>query len=142
MLCFHGEQEAAGEGVNIVETWNERDVFVWRGRGEVSVREDDEPPDEGEQQPGEDEGEGEHEQRPAPLRVHEGREDVLKVSAPALGYVPLDDVAVTVLKDDALSDASRCVTGLTVSGNKEKNFVTICFMFSLKLHKLFHYYFY
>lgn len=80
--------------------------------------EDDEPPDESEQQPGEDEGEREHEQRPAPLRVHESREDVLKVSAPALGHVPLDDVTVSVFEDDAFSDASCCVTGLTVSKKK------------------------
>lgn len=129
MLCFHGEQEAAGEGIDVVEAGNECNIFVWRGRGEVSVGEDDEPPDESEQKPGEDEGEREHEQRPAPLSVHEGREDVLKVSAPALGHVPLDDVAVPVFEDDAFSDASRCVTGLTVSGMKEKNFVTLCLMF-------------
>lgn len=78
--------------------------------------EDDEPPYEGEQKPGEDEGEGEHEQRPAPLGVHEGGEDVLQVSAPALGHVPLDNVAVSVFEDDALFHASGSVAGLTVSG--------------------------
>lgn len=78
--------------------------------------EDDEPPYEGEQKPGEDKGEGEHEQRPAPLGVHEGGEDVLQVSAPALGHVPLDNVAVSVFEDDALFHASGSVAGLTVSG--------------------------
>lgn len=129
MLGFHGEQEAASESVDVVETGDEGDIFVGRWRGEVSVGEDDEPPDEREQQPGEDEGESEHEQRPAPLRVHEGREDILQVSAPALGHVPLDDVAVPVFEDDALSDASCCVTGLTVSANKESSF-NICYSLS------------
>lgn len=80
--------------------------------------EDNEPPDEGKEEPGENKGEREHKQRPAPLRIHERGEDVLKVSAPALGHVPLDDIAVSVLEDDALSNASRCVTGLTVSKEK------------------------
>lgn len=123
MLCFHGEQKASGKCIDVVEAGNECNVFVRRGRGEVSVGEDDEPPDESKQQPGEDEGEREHQQRPAPLRVHEGGEDILKVSAPALGHVPLDDVAITVFEDDAFSDASCCIAGLSVSENKGKNII-------------------
>lgn len=80
--------------------------------------EDDEPPNECEEEPGEDEGEGEDQQRPAPLGVHKGREDVLKVSAPALGHVPLDDVTVAVLEDDTLANASYCVASLSISANK------------------------
>lgn len=78
--------------------------------------EDNEPPYQGEEEPREDEREGEYEQRPAPLSVYEGGEDVLQVSAPALGHVPLDNVAVSVFEDDALLHASGCVAGLTVSG--------------------------
>lgn len=122
MLCFDGEEEAAGEGVDVVEAGDEGDVGVGRGWGEVPVGEDDEPPDEGEHEPGEDEGEREHQQRPAPLRVHEGGEDVLQVSAPALGHVPLDNVAVPVLEDDALLHASGCVSGLTVSEKEDTRF--------------------
>lgn len=114
VLGFDGEEEAAGEGVDIVETGDEGFAGVG-GRAEVAVREDDEPPDEGEEEPGQDEGEGEHEQRPAPLGVHEGSEDILKVPAPALRHVPLDYVTVSVLEDDTLAHAARCVSGLAIS---------------------------
>lgn len=116
MLCFDGEEEAAGERVDVVEAGDEGDIFIgWRW-GKIAVGEDDEPPDEGKHEPGEDEGKREHQQRPAPLRVHEGGEDVLQVSAPALGHVPLDNVAVSVFEDDTFFHASGCVSGLTVSG--------------------------
>lgn len=88
---------------------------------QVAVGEDDKPPDEGEQEPGEDERESENHQRPTPLRVHEGREDVLEISAPALSHVPLDYVTVSVLEYDALSYASRCVSCLAVSGEMNDN---------------------
>lgn len=84
------------------------------------MSEDNEPPDEGKKKPREDERESKYKQRPAPLCIHEGREDILEVSAPALGYVPLDHVAVPVLKDDALSHATRCVSSLTISETKKK----------------------
>lgn len=44
---------------------------------QVIVGKGDRPPDEGEEGPRDDEAGGEDEQRPAPLCVHEGREDVL-----------------------------------------------------------------
>lgn len=48
VLRFHGEEKASGKWIDVIETGNESGVGVW-GRGiEVTVGEDDEPPDEGE----------------------------------------------------------------------------------------------
>lgn len=75
------------------------------------MSEDDQPPDKGKQEPGQDKGEGEDQQRPAPLCVHEGREDICHVSAPALGHVPLHYIAVSLLEDDPLPHPSCGVSG-------------------------------
>lgn len=117
MLGFNREEEATGEGINIVKARGKGLVAISRG-SKIPVGEDDQPPDKREQQPRQDKGESEHQQRPAPLCVNEGCEYVLKVPASALGDVPLDDVAVSVFEDDALTDASRCIAGLTVSGRR------------------------
>lgn len=119
MLSFDGEEEAASEGVDIIEARDEGGIAVRRRGGEITVSEDDEPPDEGEHEPGEDEGEREHEQRPAPLRVHKGGEDVLQVAAPALGHVPLYYVAVAVLEDDSFAHAPCGVAGLAISETED-----------------------
>lgn len=60
VLGFNWEEEAPGEGVDVVEARDERFGRVL-GRVEIAVGEDDQPPDEREEEPGEDEGESEHE---------------------------------------------------------------------------------
>lgn len=69
----------------------------------VAVRESDEPPDDGEEEPRTDEAQTEGEQRPAPLRVDEGREDVLEEAKPLLRQLRLDDVALAIFEDRSLS---------------------------------------
>lgn len=114
MLGLNREQEASGEGINVIKAWDIGDIGVGLG-AKVPMGENNEPPDKCKEEPGQDKGEGEYKQRPAPLCVHEGRENILEVSAPALGHVPLDYVAVSVLEDDTFSDTSGSITGLTVS---------------------------
>ena len=54
VLRLHREQEAAGEAVDVLDAGDEGDVGVRIGqpRVEVPVGVDDQPPDEGEAQPG------------------------------------------------------------------------------------------
>ena len=73
---------------------------------EVSVRDRNEPPEDGEGQPAEDEAQREDEHRPAPLDVHHGGEDVGQVTSTSLGHVALHHVALAILEHDALADAS------------------------------------
>lgn len=68
------------------------------------MSEGDEPPDDGEPEPGEDEAEGKHDEGPPPLGVHEGGEDVLKEAQPALGDARLQNIALAVLEDCAPPD--------------------------------------
>lgn len=76
MLSFDAEEEAACEGGNIADAWCPRFV-PGSGRFEVTVGKEDEPPEDGEAQPGKEEVHREDQERPTPLRIHQGGEDVL-----------------------------------------------------------------
>ena len=71
------------------------------------MREGDQPPDDRKGQPGEEEAEGEREQRPAPLRVNEGGEDVLEKPQSPTVQLGLHNVAVAILEDRPLAEAFR-----------------------------------
>lgn len=68
---------------------------------QVAVRERDQPPDDGEAQPGQHERQREHDQRPAPLRVHQRGEHVLQEADAPLRDALLRHVALAVLQDGA-----------------------------------------
>lgn len=70
------------------------------------MRECYEPPDEREPEPGEDEGERECQQRPAPLRVHQRGEHVLQEAHAPLRDLRLEDVALAILEDSSSSGAA------------------------------------
>jgi hypothetical protein len=77
MLRLNAEQKARSEGMN------RRDA---RGPGgvtqvdlvQIAVSVDYQPPDDGKHEPTEEEVEGEHQQGPPPLSVHQSGEDVLQ----------------------------------------------------------------
>ena len=72
MLCFQGEEEARGEVLYVLYTSH---MVVPKLKTKVAMCEDDEVPDAGEHDPGDDERGGEAEQRPGPRQVdHRGEE--------------------------------------------------------------------
>lgn len=71
---------------------------------EVPVGDGDQPPDHGEAQPRQHEAQREYNQRPAPLRVDQRRENVLQEPDPPAGDLLLRDVAVAVLQHGAATD--------------------------------------
>lgn len=77
--------------------------------------ENDEPPDDGEQQPRQEEVHGEDEERPPPLGVHQRREYVLEVFSPPLRHVRHLDVAVAMFEDNPLSYPPRVESRLSIS---------------------------
>jgi hypothetical protein len=78
------------------------------------------PPHHREHQPRAEEVEREHQQRPAPLGVHQRREDVLEVLAPPLGNVRLHHVAVAMFEHHPLADTTRVEAGLLVPDVKQQ----------------------
>lgn len=81
VLSLDTEEEATGEAEDIVNA--RRPVVLHLNRRqvtllEVTVREGDQPPDDREAQPGQQEAQNKAQQGPTPLRVHQGREDVLQ----------------------------------------------------------------
>lgn len=54
---------------------------------QIAMGESNQPPNYGEEQPRTDETEGEHQQSPAPLSVHQRREDVLQEADMLLRYL-------------------------------------------------------
>lgn len=100
VLSLDAEQEATGEREDVVDA--RRPVVLRLVRRqvtflEVTVGERDQPPDHRESQPGEDEAQAEAEQRPSPLSVHQGCEDVLEETQGTPGDPRLQHVAVAVL---------------------------------------------
>lgn len=77
MLCLDAEQERGGEPVHVGDAVVGCGVVGGRPEVKVVVGDHDEPPDHGETCPAEEKAEGEHEQCPAPLGIHQGGEDVL-----------------------------------------------------------------
>ena len=72
MLCFQGEEEAGGEVLYVLHTSH---MVVPKLEAQVAMCEDNEVPDAGEHDPGDDERGGEAEQRPGPRQVdHRGEE--------------------------------------------------------------------
>ena len=82
------------------------------------MRERNQPPNDREPQPRQQEIHGEHQQRPTPLRVHQGRKYVLQVLPPPLRHVTVDHVAVAVLEDDPLAHPPGVEPRLPVPGTK------------------------
>ena len=70
----------------------------------VSVGDSDQPPEDCEHEPAEEEAQAENQQRPSPLDVDQGGDDVGQVAPPPLRQVALDDVQLAVLEDDALAE--------------------------------------
>ncbi|KAF7245602.1 Natural cytotoxicity triggering receptor 3 ligand 1 [Varanus komodoensis] len=118
-LHLDGEEEGRGEGVQLGHAGHEarrravvaRQVQPPRAVVQVAVREGDEPPDHGEEQPAAEEGHGEDEQRVAPLQVHQGGEDVLQEAA-LLPDVLVRHIAGAVLAHEARSPLPRAEAGL------------------------------
>ena len=94
VLRLDGEEQRGDERVDLLDA---RLPLLVVEVVEVAVGEAHEPPDHGEGEPAEREGEGEQHQVVAPLDVHEGGEDVGQVAAPALADVRLRDVHLAVL---------------------------------------------
>lgn len=116
MLGLDAEQEAAGEGEDIVDAGRPVVLDLERRQValvEVTVGEGDQPPDHGEAQPGEHEAQAEAEQRPAPLRVHQGREDVLEEAQRPPRDAGLEDVAVAILQNRATAQLARRACSVT-----------------------------
>lgn len=73
-------------------------------RLQITMREEYQPPDDGKQQPRQKERRSEHQQRPSPLGVDQGREDVLQEPQAPSGPPALEDVALSVLEDRSSPD--------------------------------------
>lgn len=121
MLRLDAEQEA-GREIEDVDDARSETGFLLVGRKvlglEVAVREGDQPPDDGETEPGEQEGCGEDDERPTPLGVDERREDVLQEAEAALRTTGLEDVALAVFEDGAATDLADCAWSKGFSGKK------------------------
>lgn len=119
-LRFDTVQETRGEIVDPVDAGSPVDV-VLVGRQvvllEIAVDEEDEPPDDGEQEPAEHVGAAEGEQGPSPLGVHEEVEGVDETDD--YGTVLGDDVVLAVLEDDAAADVAE---GARLVGPGERRF--------------------
>ena len=76
MLRLDAEEETSCERSHIADA-RDPGLVAGRGRLEVPVGEEDQPPENGEPQPGEEEVHGEHQEGPPPLGVHQSGEDVL-----------------------------------------------------------------
>lgn len=74
---------------------------------EVTVRERDQPPDNGKGQPRQEEAESERQQRPAPLRIDQSSKNVLQEAQPSPVQLGLHNIAVAVLEDRPLSESFR-----------------------------------
>lgn len=118
-LRLDAVEEAAGEVVDAVHAGRPVDVVLVGGQVvllEVAVDEEDEPPDDGEEEPGEHVRAAEGEQRPAPLGVDEQVEGVQE--ADDYGAVLGDDVVLAVLEDDALANVAQ---GTRFEAGAERN---------------------
>lgn len=81
MLRLDTEEEAAREREDVVDARHPLVLnLIWRQVLflKITVSERDQPPDHGKAQPREKETQGKAEQRPSPLRIYQGREDILK----------------------------------------------------------------
>lgn len=107
VLRLDAVQEAAGEVVDVEHAGGPVSVLLERRemvRLQVAVREEDQPPDDGEAQPGEEEAGGEDQEGPSPLGVHQSREDVLQEADAAPRTLRLQDVAVAIFEDGPSAD--------------------------------------
>lgn len=75
---------------------------------QVAMGERNQPPDHGEEQPRSDEAEGKHEQRPAPLGVHKGCEDVLQEAQVLLRNLGSGNIALAALQDGPFAVLASC----------------------------------
>ena len=84
--------------------------------------ESDQPPDDGERQPRQDEAEGEDDQGPSPLGVHECCEDVLQETQTPLGDSRFENVALSVLEHGPSPQFARSMPVLG-STSETKNYL-------------------
>ena len=75
MLGFKREEEAGCEVLDVVDAGH---MIVWQLKAEITMGENDEVPDAGKDDPGDDEGGGEAEQGPGPRQVDHGGEEVFE----------------------------------------------------------------
>ena len=106
VLGLQAEEEATREVLDVIHTCAPR-VVVDILRVKVAVRYSDQPPEDGEQEPAQEEAEAEHEQRPPPLDVDQGGDDVSQVAPSPLGEVALNDVQLAILEDDSFAEFAR-----------------------------------
>ena len=114
VLGLQAEQEAGGEVVDLEDAGASlRGVILVHHRVagardrlpivlKVSVRHPDDVVDDGEQEPGQVEAGGEHEDAVAPARVQQGRVQVGEVSPSLLGDVLVGDAGAPALLDNPL----------------------------------------
>lgn len=70
---------------------------------QVAMCKRNQPPDHGKKQPRTDEAEGEHQQSPAPLGVHQGCENVLQEAQVLLRHLGCGYVALAALQDGSFA---------------------------------------
>lgn len=120
VLGLDTEEETAGEGEDVVDAGRPV-VLHLEGRKvaffEVTVGEGDQPPDHREPQPGEHKRQAEAEQRPTPLGVHQGREDVLEEAQRPPRDAGLQHVAVAILQHGSATQFARGACSVTAPGN-------------------------
>lgn len=88
---------------------------------QVAVCECNQPPDNGKGQPREKEAEGKGDQRPSPLRINEGRENVLEKAQSATTQLLLHHIAVSIFEDSPFAESFRGARSqVTASGKSGK----------------------
>jgi len=116
VLRFNTKEECSGEAVHGMHAGTVRALTLGF---EVTVGRSHREPQQCKAQPREQKVHGENKQRPAPLRVNEGGEDVLQVTPPPLGHIRLRHVAIAALEDNASPKTATAEAGQ--SSAKKKN---------------------
>lgn len=87
---------------------------------QIAVRERNQPPDDGKRQPGQYKTGGKHQQRPAPLRIHQCGENVLQKTDAAPRQFLLQHIAFTIFLHGTPTRFARASGTQSTAATKKK----------------------